>query len=523
MVYKPNEYRNKDGIGMPADDIATDTTSAWTSVALLKGIFGKLGGGTAASLATDVAQGSTTAGQTGGLVQGAVTTVAPTYTTAKTNPLSLKTNGDLRVADADLAVLAGAVTETAPASDTASSGLNGRLQRVAQRLTSLIALLPASLGGKTAAASFSITTATDDPLVALLGAVNETAPASDTASSGHNGRLQRIAQRVTSLIALMPASLGAKVAASSFAITTATDDATIALYGAVTETAPATDTASSGLNGRLQRVAQRLTSLIALVPASLGAKTAAGSFSVTTATDDNTLALFGAVTETAPATDTASSGLNGRLQRVAQRITSMIALLPASLGQKAMSASLPVVLASDQAGFPVIVEGQKATYRIVYGSIAFTATGNFVQIQGSGTKTIRITKIVFCGTLTTGAVGTIDLFKTSTASSGGSPVTASASFSGAGKMDSNNAAATATTTAWSTPPSGTGTIVGGIAEEKVFIPATTGTPQVPVLEFGTRNSQALVLRGTSEYLQVYLTFASYTGASFGATVEWTEE
>jgi hypothetical protein len=40
----------------------------------------------------------------------------------------------------------GGLTETAPASDTASSGLNGRLQRVAQRITSLIALLPTSLG-----------------------------------------------------------------------------------------------------------------------------------------------------------------------------------------------------------------------------------------------------------------------------------------------------------------------------------------------------------------------------------------
>lgn len=41
----------------------------------------------------------------------------------------------------------GTVTETAPATDTGSSGLNGRLQRVAQRLTSLIALLPTALGG----------------------------------------------------------------------------------------------------------------------------------------------------------------------------------------------------------------------------------------------------------------------------------------------------------------------------------------------------------------------------------------
>jgi hypothetical protein len=41
----------------------------------------------------------------------------------------------------------GDLTETAPATDTASSGLSGRMQRVAQRITSLIALLPAALTG----------------------------------------------------------------------------------------------------------------------------------------------------------------------------------------------------------------------------------------------------------------------------------------------------------------------------------------------------------------------------------------
>lgn len=42
------------------------------------------------------AQASTTAGQQGPLNQGAVTTAAPTYTTAQTNPLSLTTAGGLR-------------------------------------------------------------------------------------------------------------------------------------------------------------------------------------------------------------------------------------------------------------------------------------------------------------------------------------------------------------------------------------------------------------------------------------------
>ena len=57
------------------------------------------------------------------------------------------TGGDASAANQLAAnVLTGPVTETAPATDTASSGLNGRLQRIAQRLSSLIALLPTALG-----------------------------------------------------------------------------------------------------------------------------------------------------------------------------------------------------------------------------------------------------------------------------------------------------------------------------------------------------------------------------------------
>jgi hypothetical protein len=66
------------------------------------------------------------------------------------------------------------------------------------------------------------------------------------------------------------------------------------------------------------------------------------------ATESTLDARSGALTETAPASDTASSGLNGRLQRIAQRLTSLIALLPASLGQKTMANALAVSIASDQ-------------------------------------------------------------------------------------------------------------------------------------------------------------------------------
>lgn len=75
----------------------------------------------------------------------------------------------------------GGLTESAPASDTASSGLNGRLQRIAQRISSLIGLLPSSLGAKAASGSLSITLATDQQLGAALGAEYETVAASQTA------------------------------------------------------------------------------------------------------------------------------------------------------------------------------------------------------------------------------------------------------------------------------------------------------------------------------------------------------
>jgi hypothetical protein len=64
-------------------------------------------------------------------------------------------------------------------------------------------------------------------------------------------------------------------ASSTNPVPVALDTASQDRLGALTEAAPATDTASSGINGRLQRIAQHLTALIALFPAAL---TAGGNF-----------------------------------------------------------------------------------------------------------------------------------------------------------------------------------------------------------------------------------------------------
>jgi len=78
------------------------------------------GAATSANQPTAAAIASTTSGQTGLLAQGAVTTAAPAYTTAQTNPLSLTTAGGLR---GDVASYAGtALTGTVTAYGTAPTG-----------------------------------------------------------------------------------------------------------------------------------------------------------------------------------------------------------------------------------------------------------------------------------------------------------------------------------------------------------------------------------------------------------------
>ena len=112
----------------------------------------------------------------------------------------------------------------------------------------------------------------------------------------------------------------------------------------------------------------------------IGGGAIANAARVTVGTDDT---MVGALAETAPATDTASSGLNGRLQRIAQRLTSLIALIPAALGQGTMAQSLRVVVASDQSSIPV-KQGARATGGYSFLNIAAGQATTTVK-SGAGT------------------------------------------------------------------------------------------------------------------------------------------
>lgn len=115
--------------------------------------------------------------------------------------------------------------------------------------------------------------------------------------------------------------------------------------------------------------------------------------------------LIGAVNETAPGTDTASSGLNGRLQRIAQRITDLIALLPTSLGQKTMANSFAVTLASDQSALSVTQTALTPTFQeitnLTISAHTFTAPAGakWCKVYAPDTNSVNV-RIKLGGTAT---------------------------------------------------------------------------------------------------------------------------
>lgn len=192
----------------------------------------------------------------------------------------------------------GGLTETAPATDTASSGLNGRLQRIAQRLTSLITALgsPFQAGGNIGNTAFQANAGTNlnTSLLALETGGNLAAIKTDVDKIPSQGQALAAASTPVVLTAAQITTLTPPAAITGFATETTlgtrlSESDFDTKTGGLTETAPATDTASSGLNGRLQRIAQRLTSLITALgsPFQAGGSIGNTTFTVTQATGTN--------------------------------------------------------------------------------------------------------------------------------------------------------------------------------------------------------------------------------------------
>lgn len=188
---------------------------------------------------------------------------------AASRPVALSTE--------DLAALNAIATKLSadPASQTTLAAILGALGGT---LTVEAASLPLPAGAATAANQATLIGHVDGVETALASILAKLIAAPATEAKQDTLIAKDFATQTT-LAAVLAKIISAPA-------TEAKQDAAITLTGAVTETAPGTDTASSGLNGRLQRIAQRVSALIALLPVSLGAKAAAASMAVTQSTED---------------------------------------------------------------------------------------------------------------------------------------------------------------------------------------------------------------------------------------------
>jgi hypothetical protein len=192
----------------------------------------------------------------------------------------------------------------------------------------------------------------------------------------------------------------------------------------------------------------------------------------------------------------------------------------AAVHQDAASNAIPIVS----------LDSSKATYR---AAAVFTpyATGalQLFQIVGSATKTVRVKRVGVAPTTTTAAASISGyLLRASTAGASGTAVTPTIA-----KMDSGNTvAATAVVTHYTTAAQTVGTAVGVLSQFVVGVPIVS-VPTVTIPcgmqmifpEYGSAIGAAIVLRGTSDFLQVVNTTpANFANAvSLSYFIEWEED
>jgi hypothetical protein len=201
---------------------ATDTTNHAVKVNLVAG-------GT-------VTQASTTSGQGGSLIMGAVTTSAPSYTTAQTDPVSLDTSGSLRVncttgcsssggssvADESAftfgttpLTLGGGVFQTTATSNALTTGQGGSFQVTAQRalFTNLRNASGTEIGTSSTPVQVSLAnTATNATAVKVDGsAVTQPVSGTVTANAGTNLNTSALALETGGNLATLAGGVTASV------------------------------------------------------------------------------------------------------------------------------------------------------------------------------------------------------------------------------------------------------------------------------------------------------------------------
>ncbi len=160
------------------------------------------------------------------------------------------------------------------------------------------------------------------------------------------------------------------------------------------------------------------------------------------------------------------------------------------------------------------------TYSFSKLGVSPSAFQDILVLQGSATKTIRVTKIVVTGGTAT-AAGFLNplIIRESALGAGGTSSTQTAAA-----RDTTNSAATGTLTLYTATPAA-GTVVSTMDSCRLFFAISTSpaTPDVCAFTYGINNDQMPTLRGTGDFIAVNFGGVTQAGAVADLFIEWTEE
>ncbi len=168
----------------------------------------------------------------------------------------------------------------------------------------------------------------------------------------------------------------------------------------------------------------------------------------------------------------------------------------------------------------VSLEGTKNTFSCAVSSITLAVTAtDFFTIFGSGTRTVRVLRVIVSGFATGAASVDMILLLRSTADSGGASTTPTSI-----PHDTNNTATvpTAALLLYTANPT-LGTLVGNVRARKLNLGAA-GSAGVIEWNFSDKNDQAIVLRGATQGLCLNFNGQAVpSGTSLDIEIEFVED
>lgn len=148
---------------------------------------------------------------------------------------------------------------------------------------------------------------------------------------------ENVEAAINTLTSKLPASLGGTTSSGSLAVALSSDGPFSTAVGSPSQSEATTDTGSFTVLQFIKRGLQNWTTLLARIPTLVSGRVPVDGSGVTQPVSGTVTANLG--TLGGAATETTLNTLNGKF---------------GSLGQKAMAASAPVVIASDQSAIPVV-------------------------------------------------------------------------------------------------------------------------------------------------------------------------